>query len=249
MRAMDYRLTDAWADPPGTTESHYSERLVRLPRSFFCYLPSHDAPPVGVLPAKMAGSITFGSFNNLAKVTPQVLATWAKILLKVADSRMIVLGPAASTWRRYVSESFQRHGVRADRIELATHRPRNEYLELIQRADIALDAFPFNGHTTTCDCLWQGVPVVMLAGQTYVSRFGGSALVNLDLRDLITETSDDYVERAARLAGDLDGLESLRSDLRGRMANSPIVDAIGFTRNLEAAYRQMWIEWCANHTD
>jgi predicted O-linked N-acetylglucosamine transferase (SPINDLY family) len=118
-------------------------------------------------------------------------------------------------------------------------------LRLIDQTDIALDAFPMNGHTTTCDCLWQGVPVVMLAGDTYVSRYGGSALVNLGLQDWIAHDPSEYVETARRWATDLPRLADLRAGLRARMAASPILDAAGFTRHLEAAYRRMWQAWCS----
>jgi len=127
---------------------------------------------------------------------------------------------------------------------LATRRPYEQYLQLIQQVDIALDPFPFNGHTTTCDSLWMGVPVVMLAGPTYASRFGGSALINLQMRDWIADTPEQYVEIAARVARDLDRLQALRGELRAGMTASPLLDAVRFTRNLEAAYRQMWRGWC-----
>ena len=126
-------------------------------------------------------------------------------------------------------------------------QPQEEYFRLLARVDIGLDPFPFNGHTTTCDCLWMGVPVVMLAGATYASRFGGSALVNLGLESLIAGSQTQYVEIAIQLASDSAALETLRADLRPRMSRSPLVDGVGFTRNLEAAYREMWARWCGRH--
>ncbi|MCH8923821.1 MAG: tetratricopeptide repeat protein, partial [Planctomycetes bacterium] len=180
MSAMDYRLTDGHADPPGTTEAYYTEKLVRLPRSFFCYLPDRAVPPVGRLPALDRGSVTFGSFNQFSKVTPEVLAAWADLLRAVPDARLVLVARVTPWLERYVAESFERQGIDARRVELTPRRPHHEYLELISRVDVALDAFPFNGHTTTCDCLWQGVPVVTMAGKTYASRFGSTALVNLE---------------------------------------------------------------------
>ncbi|MGD9724140.1 MAG: tetratricopeptide repeat protein [Pirellulales bacterium] len=244
MAAMDYRLTDAWADPPGTTDAHYTEKLVRLPRAFFCYLPSAAAPEVSPLPTAQRGYVTFGSFNAFSKITPEVLATWARLLTAVPNSRLIILGNVTPSLAEHLTQSFASRGIDTARITLADRRPRLDYLRLIASADIALDPFPFNGHTTTCDALWQGVPVVTLAGETYVQRFGSSAHINLGLEDLIARTEDEYVDIAARLAGNLPRLTALRAGLRERMARSPIVDAVGFTRNLEAAYRTMWIDWC-----
>jgi predicted O-linked N-acetylglucosamine transferase (SPINDLY family) len=249
MRAMDYRLTDAWADPPGTTDAYYTEKLVRLPRAFFCYLPSANAPPVAPLPARSQGHITFGSFNAFPKVTPQVLATWAELLGRVPDSRLVIVADATPSLVEYLNRTWTEHELDPQRVTLADRRPRLDYLRLIDRVDIALDPFPFNGHTTTCDALWQGVPVVTLAGDQYVSRFGSSAHVNLGLEDLIARSPQQYVDVAARLAGDLPRLERLRGSLRDRMAASPLLDFVGFTRNLEAAYRHMWIDWCAASGD
>ncbi len=244
MLAMDYRLTDAYADPPDTTDAFYTEELVRLPRSFFCYRPTPNAPTINSLPARENGHITFGSFNNFAKITPEVIATWAQMLQEVPGARLVLMAHVTDSLRNHVSSAFEYHGVRAERLELASRRPLDQYLALISSVDIALDPFPFVGHTTTCDCLWQGVPVVTLAGKSYASRFGGTALLNLGLQDLIAQSREEYVEIAARLASDLDRLEQLRAGLRNQMLHSPLLDAQGFTRNLEAAYRQMWVRWC-----
>jgi protein O-GlcNAc transferase len=243
MRAMDYRLTDEWSDPPGTTDRFYTETLVRLPTAFFCYLPSADAPSPTPLPAAQAGHVTFGSFNNFAKVTPEVLSTWATILGQVAGSRLVILGDMAPSLRKRILKSFADCGIASERIELVHRLPRNKYLELINRVDISLDPFPFNGHTTTCDSLWQGVPVITLAGDTYVSRFGSSGHRVLGLDDLIAHSPEQYVEIAASLAGDLPRLTALRNGLRARMAASPLVNYSAFTRHLEAAYQEMWAQW------
>jgi predicted O-linked N-acetylglucosamine transferase (SPINDLY family) len=142
-------------------------------------------------------------------------------------------------------ESAAARGIDPSRIELFDKCASADYLRLQQRADIALDPFPFNGHTTTCDSIWMGLPVVMLEGDMYASRFGGSVLANVGLEDLIARTPSQYVDIAVALASDLDRLIDLRRNLRGRMAASPLLDHQGFTRNLESAYRQMWLDWCA----
>jgi protein O-GlcNAc transferase len=249
MAAMDYRLTDAWSDPPGITDEFYTEALIRLPRSFFCYQSSADAPAVSSLPALANGFVTFGSFNSFAKVTPEVLSVWATILLAVPQSHLVLLAPLTERLRERVSSSFERRGVSAERLELCDRQSHKEFLELIERVDIALDPFPFNGHTTTCDALWQGVPVVMVAGQTYASRFGSSALVNLGLNDLVGNTHEQYVQIAVQMTRDLAKLARLRANLRPLMADSPLVDFQGFTRHLEKTYRQMWTRWCAGQRD
>jgi len=248
IEAMDYRLTDEWSDPTGLTDAYYTEKLVRLSPAFFCYRPSPDARPVGPLPALANGYVTFGSFNNFAKVTPAVLTTWAELMRQVPQSRLVILAHAVPSLRAYVAEGFAAHGVDGDRVSVVNRCQRSEYLQHIAGVDIALDPFPFNGHTTTCDALWQGVPVVTLAGNTYASRFGSSAHVNLGLHELIAESPQQYVTIAANLASDLQRLQTLRSEMRGRMTASPLLDGPGFARQVEAAYRAMWINWCQTAT-
>ena len=245
MSAMDYRLTDARADPPRLTDPFHSEQLVRLPRSFFCYRPPDPAPPTGSLPALGAGCVTFGSFNNFAKVTSEVLAAWWQILERVPRSRLLVLAYGAGEVARQLHESAAGAGIASDRVEVFDHRPAFEYLQLVQQADIALDPFPFTGHTTTCDSIWMGVPVVMLEGNTYASRFGGSVLANVGLERLIAKSVPEYVDLAVELAGNLGELAQLRGELRARMSDSVLLDFQGCTRNVEQAYRQMWRTWCA----
>src|SRR5262249_15053952 len=157
------------------------------------YLPSADAPDVADPPVVASGTITFGSVNNFSKVTPQVLQTWARILARVNGSRLIILADPIPELLTRVREAFATDGVSADRCEVRARLLRLQYLGLINGLDIALDPFPFNGHTTTCDCLWQGVPVVSLAGRTYVSRFGSSALNTLGLSELIATSVEEYI--------------------------------------------------------
>ncbi len=245
MQAMDYRLTDAYSDPPGVTDSWHTERLVRLPTTFFVYLPWPNAPAVGPLPAAAAGHVTFGSVNNFTKITPEVLRAWAEILRRSGRSRLVIRADMTQTLRARLVDFFAAEGIDAARLDLVDRLPRREYLDLISRLDIALDPFPFNGHTTTCDCLWQGVPVVTLSGETYVSRFGGSGLVTLGLEEWIAHSREQYVETAVALAEDLPQLAAYRATLRQRMAVSPLLDFETFTRNLEDAYRRMWTDWCA----
>jgi predicted O-linked N-acetylglucosamine transferase (SPINDLY family) len=241
---MGYRITDSHADPPGQTEALHTEELVRLPEIAWCYQPS-PSPDPGPLPALAAGYVTFGSLNKLAKVTPQALALWGRILKAVPGSRLLLLAGAGNRTDQWLHDQLLQCGIDWDRLQLVGRLPRDRYLELYQQIDIALDSFPYNGGVTTCDALWMGVPVITLAGNSYVSRQGVSLLSNVDLRDWIAATPEDYEALAVRWAKDLKALGRLRSGLRERMRNSPLCDSAGFTRRLEEAYRAMWHRWCA----
>lgn len=246
--SMDYRLTDAIADPAGAADALHSETLVRLPDAFLCYAPPRDAPGPGPLPAAGCGHITFASFNNLAKVTPRAASNWARVLHAVPGARLIVKGRPfadADIRRRYVRH-FAAEGIEEDRIELIDHLPsRRAYLEVYRRVDIVLDTFPYNGGTTTCEALWMGTPVVTLAGDRHVSRMSASILSCVGNPELVAQTEDDYVRIAAALAHDPARLRELRGGLRRRMADSPLCDAAAFARAMEAAYRDMWRRRCA----
>jgi predicted O-linked N-acetylglucosamine transferase (SPINDLY family) len=234
---MDYRLTDAIADPPGQTERFYTEQLWRLPQIFFCYMPSASSPPITPLPADRNGFVTFGCQNNFAKISSRTLDAWAKILQRLPDARLLLLGPDDPLAKQRVADAL---GDAMARTEIIPWASRREYLARYTQIDIALDPIPFNGHTTTCDALWCGVPVVARLGSQYVSRYGSSALLNLGLSELVASSDADYIEIAIKLASDRDLLRALRESLRARMSVSPICNAKEFTRHLEDAYRQMW---------
>ncbi len=247
MAAMDYRLVDAVTEPAGEAERASAERLLRLPNGFHCYAPPADAPAVSALPAARTGHVTFGSFNNLAKVTPEVVAAWARILDRVAGSRMVIKSKAlsdAGTRARYAG-LFAGRGIDPARIELVSWIPsKSGHLGAYEAVDIGLDPFPYNGTTTTCEALWMGVPVVTLVGDRHAGRVGASLLSRVDLGDLAAAGEDAYVETAVGLAEDRERLAALRAGLRPRMAASPLRDAAAFAREVEAAYREMWRRWC-----
>jgi predicted O-linked N-acetylglucosamine transferase (SPINDLY family) len=240
---IDYRLTDPYLDPPGLNDQFYSETSIRLPDSFWCYDSLATEVAVNALPAQTDGHVTFGCLNNFCKVNEQVLRLWAHVLKTVDRSRLMMLCPEGSH-RQLLLDLLQRLGIPPDRIELIAHRPRPQYLDLYHRIDVGLDTFPYNGHTTSLDSFWMGVPVVTLVGQTVVGRAGLSQLTNLGLPELIAQTPQQYVQIATDLAGDLPRLAELRRTLRGRMEASPLMDAPRFARNVEAAYRQVWRNWC-----
>jgi len=251
LTTMDYRLTDAYADPPGQTDAFHTEQLVRLPRTFLCFRPSAAAPAVGPVPALASGRVTFGSFNHLAKITDPTVELWSQILRQVPGSRLLLkswgLGDAAP--QRQLLDRFAARGIGPDRLEMHAWIPSpGGHLELYHRVDIALDTHPYHGTTTTCEALWMGVPVVSLAGQHHASRVGVSLLSNVGLPQLIAEDAQGYVQIAVGLANDRSTLTELRIGLRERVADSPLMDAPAFARNVEAAYRQMWRRWCQDRT-
>jgi predicted O-linked N-acetylglucosamine transferase (SPINDLY family) len=243
LAAIDYRITDARADPPGEADRLHSETLVRLPRTFLCYRPSPDSPPVKGLPAIASGHVTFGSFNNLSKVTPQVLALWARILAELPDARLLLKSKPLSdaALRERVLSRFAELGVDPGRVTLSgVLAAASDHLDLYNQIDIGLDPFPYNGTTTTCEALWMGVPVLTLAGDRHAGRVGDSLLGAVGLEELVAPDQQAYVDKAVALAGDLERLAALRAGLRPRMQQSPLCDETGYTRELEAAYRAMW---------
>jgi len=247
LAAMDYRITDAYADPPGLTEQYHTETLVRLPHSFLVYAPPPDSPEVAALPVLRKGHITFGSFNNAAKVVRNVIALWSRILHAVPGSRLMLknFAFASADARERFTELFSQNGIPAERIDLLDFLPTvSSHLELYHEIDIALDPFPYNGTTTTCEALWMGVPVVALAGRVHAGRVGVSLLSNAGLTDLIADSEASYMQIAVGLASDPERLAQLRVSLRERLRNSPLTDAAGLTHALETEYVRMWRKWC-----
>jgi predicted O-linked N-acetylglucosamine transferase (SPINDLY family) len=246
MSSLDYFITDPHTSPARSGQL-FSETAVHLPHTRFCYVAPEYAPNVGLLPAGESGPITFGSFNRLAKLNEQVLDAWAGILQSVAHSRLVLKAAAFAedSVRERFLDQFARRGVDASRLDLRMASPHREMLEEYGEIDIALDPFPFNGGMTTLEALWMGVPVLTLEGDAVVSRQTYSVLANLDLtEELACSSVATYVERAEELANDRTTLIRLRSELRPRMAASPIRQAEQFTRDLEALYRRMWLAWC-----
>lgn len=245
MATMDYRITDRFADPPGMTEHLHTEQLIRLPDIYMVFRPPDDSTAVNDLPAAQSGRVTFGSFNALSKITPQAVHVWSRILLSIPGARLVMATVPEGRTRDRMVAMFTANGVDPSRVELCGRLPLHEFLALHHRADIALDAFPFSGTTTTCHSLWMGLPVVTLAGKSHVSRVGVSMLTNVGLTGVIAQTVDEYVNIAIGLAQDLEGLNSLRRGLRDRMLNSTLTDAKRLTRHLEERLRQTWASWCS----
>jgi protein O-GlcNAc transferase len=243
LEAIDYRLTDPYLDPPGAGDANYCEKSFRLPNTFWCYHPLRLEPPVNDLPALKNGLVTFGCLNASRKITDRTLDLWAKVLASVAGSRLVMLYPPGEARQRVLG----RLGVPAERVEFVPFQDPLNYRQTYHRIDLGLDTLPYNGHTTSLDSYWMGVPVVTRVGETVVGRAGWSQLNNLQLTELVARTDEDFVKIAAGLAGDLPRLANLRATLRGRMAKSPLMDAPRFARDMESAYRQMWTAWCRSN--
>ncbi|MBL8726470.1 MAG: tetratricopeptide repeat protein [Planctomycetes bacterium] len=242
---IDFLLADPWSLPEAEA-GHFSERIWYLPETRLCFAPPTQDVPVGELPALAAGQCTFGCFNNLAKMQPQVVATWARVLAAVPGSRLFLKAPSLgdAAVRREVVGRFAAHGIDAARLILESAEARDRYLAAYQRVDIALDPFPFTGATTSVEALWMGVPVLTLAGARLVGRQGVGLLQNVGLPEWIAADSDDYVARAVRHAADLERLAELRRGLRARLLASPLGNAPRFAGHWLAALRGMWGEWC-----
>jgi predicted O-linked N-acetylglucosamine transferase (SPINDLY family) len=234
---IDYRLTDAISDPD---DEFHAERPVRLPHGLHCYLPPVDAP----VPTRVPGRPpTFGSFNNLSKVTPAVMAAWSRLTASVPGAQLLLKSRPladAEVRARYLAIAAEA-GLAPDRVRLVGHVPDlAAHLALYSEVDVALDPFPYAGTTTTCEALWMGVPVVTVRGDTHAGRVGASLLTHAGLEELIAGDPGEAVPIARDLVGDSGRLDRYRAELRGRLAASPICDAPAFARAFEDALHCMW---------
>lgn len=248
LEAVDYRITDLWADRADAEDLH-TEQLVRLPGGFLCFGAPQDTPEVGDLAALQAGRVTFGSFNNRAKVTLKVVEIWAQILNSVPHAKLLLKNHSFADRRtcRELHAAFRQFGVEEQRIELLSYvRSYNEHLDIYNQVDIGLDTFPYNGTTTTCEAMWMGVPIISLAGSSHASRVGVSLLKSVGLADWIAETETEYVCKAVESARDLERLQSIRRSLRQKMMESPLCNSQRLARSLEMFYREVWTRWCGN---
>lgn len=249
---MHYRITDALADPAGKTDHLFTEKLLRLPRGFLCFRPPLETPEVAQPPIMKSGNVTFGSFNNRAKITPRVVKVWSEILKRLPGSRMVLKSEVLTDpeTQQSLLDIFVQNGVSPDRVGFYGSIPNQyDHLALYNSIDIALDTFPYNGTTTTCEALWMGVPVIVLKGDAHMSRVGVSLLTNAGMEEFIADTPEDYVKKAVGLANDQDGLLRLRNKQRNIMADSPLMDAQVFTQYLEKEYRKIWGQWCTMNNE
>lgn len=243
---MDYLLADGQV-LPAAAEAAFTEQIVRMPKSYVCFTPPLQEAPVAALPAVAQGGITFGSFNNLNKLNDEVLALWARILAAVPESRLLLKARqlADEAVRSRLTGFFETRGVSADRLLLLGHVARDAHLATYGQVDIGLDPFPYPGITTTVEALWMGVPVVSLAGTTFMARQGVGLLTHAGLEDWLADSAEAYVATAVRHAADIEGLARLRAGLRSRLQASPVFDQHAFADDFEAMLRQLWRNWCA----
>jgi predicted O-linked N-acetylglucosamine transferase (SPINDLY family) len=240
---VQYRISDPWADPPGA-EAYYAETLFRLPRCAWAFAPREETPPVE--PRPNGAPLTFGSFNNLQKTTARTIDLWAEVMRRVPGSRLLLKSKQLhhQRARARVLGELKKRGIDEARVELRMRTSsRYEHLAMYADVDIALDTFPYNGTTTTCEALNMGVPVVSLAGDTPASRVGRSLLRAAGLAELSAFDDAGYISAAVTLAEDRDRLRELRRGLRAQLAASELGDVAALTRALEAAYRSMWHAW------
>jgi predicted O-linked N-acetylglucosamine transferase (SPINDLY family) len=248
MSAIDYRFTDEIADPVSETKKMNSEELIRLGSGFLCYNADDFAPEISALPCLERGYITFGSFNNLTKTTPEVVKLWSDILHRVPNALLLLKCNQLldEEMREKYRRMFEKTGISGDRIELFGTLPKKaDHLGLYSKIDIGLDPFPYNGTTTTCEALWMGVPVVTMLGDRHAGRVGASILKHVGLGKLIADSPKSYVEIARQLSTNVGKLAALRNGLRDQMISSPLCDAGAFTKNVEEVYIRMWERYIA----
>jgi len=246
---IDYLISDGYQSPEGA-EAYTIERIYRLPDDYVCFMPPEHAPDVAPLPALHNGYVTFGSFNNLAKLSDEAISLWCEILHLIPNSRMFIKNPSFSdpeTVDRYLT-LFASHGITRDRIDTEGQSPPEEMLAKYARVDIQLDSMPYSGGLTTLESLWMGVPVITLPGELFSSRHSLTHLINAGLPECVATSRNNYIEIACRLATDTKHLAVLRKTLRDVMTSSPVCDGFGFTENLQNAFRTMWHEWCSSRS-
>jgi predicted O-linked N-acetylglucosamine transferase (SPINDLY family) len=241
---IQYRLSDARADPPGASDRLHTEQLVRLPHSLWCYRPAHRPNHAVQPPCLRNGFVTFGSFNSRSKLSGSVRRLWAQLLSRLPGSRLSLLDVPEGRARTNLVREFAAAGVAAERLDFLPRLGFVEYLRQFDAVDMALDTVPYGGGTTTFDALWMGVPVLTLTGERSVSRSAASILAALGLEDWIASSEEDYLRKALARATDVSGLAALRGSLRRRLQASPLMDEARFARDVEAAYREMWRTWC-----
>lgn len=240
---MDYLIADP-TTLPESQERYFTEKIMRLPETRLCFNRPGVAIEVSMLPALENGYITFGCFNNLAKMNDDVVALWSRVLLAVPRSRLFLKSKQLGddVVRQHTVERFAVHGVAAERLMLEGAESREKYFEAYHRVDIALDPFPYPGGTITVECLWMGVPVLSLSGQSFLFRQGAGFLINAGLQEWVAVSQDDYAAKAGAFAGDLTVLVELRVILRRQVERSPIMDGVRFAGNFARVLQRMWTE-------
>lgn len=236
MEVVDYFLTDIHVDPPGRNDEYFTEKLLRLPHTQFCYFLTTNLPKISPPPFLTNGYITFGTLNKFAKITDKMFRAWAVIMQQVPEAVLFLKGKTfdSALGRETAQKRMEAAGIDIRRVHW--EGLSKDYLSAYKKIDIALDTFPYPGGTTTCDALFAGVPVVTLVGETHNSRFGYSLLKNMQLEDLCAYTIEEYIDICVRLAKDEQRLRNYRFTLHRRMRMSPLMDAGAYMVELERFY-------------
>ena len=246
MQAMDYLVVDEHLAPLDE-EAPFVEEPLRIPGCYLAYEIPHDAPPVAPAPCLHRGFVTYGCFNNPSKIGLHVVSVWCEILRRNPIARLVMKNYAFADEgsRKLYQDHFEKGGIGAERLDLLGPSTPQEVLPFYSQVDIALDPFPYNGGTTTCEALAMGVPVVTMRGDRFVSRVGSTILYNAGLGALVTHSPAEYVQKAVELGQNPALVAGMRADMRTKLAASTLCDTAGFTRRLESAYRDIWRRWCA----
>ncbi|MBP5980046.1 MAG: tetratricopeptide repeat protein [Halomonas sp.] len=245
LESIDYLLSDSIETPEGV-DDQYTEKLIRLPDDYICYVPCAYAPNTTSLPAIKNRYITLGCLNNPAKISSELLNEWATLMHQLADSRLLLRGPQyeSQDFRCRIWDEMAAHGIVQERVLLEGPAKHKEFLETYQRIDIALDTWPYSGGLTTCEAMLMGVPVVTLPGPTFAGRHSATHLINAGLPELVTNSWDEYRQRVIELANDLPNLAVIRAGLRTILHYSPVCDAPRFANHFNNALRAIWVRYC-----
>ena len=248
LSTIDYFLSDEVCLPVGDMAAQgFTEKILRLPHSHLCYVPGavREIPPAGTeAPCLKNGYVTFGSFNNLAKVTDETLLLWRGILEQVRSSKLVLKGKICSidSGRAILRDRLKRLSFDLSKVEMRPYSP--DYMEQYRDIDIALDTMPYNGGLTTCEALFMGVPVVSIRGRRHGSRFGASILVNAGVKELVVENDINYVRRAVQLGNSPELIGAYHSGLRANLLQSPLMDVKNYMQELERGYCAIWRNFC-----
>ncbi|WML35496.1 hypothetical protein [Clostridium sp. OS1-26] len=247
LKNMDFRITDNYADPQGITDKYYSEKLVRMSKSFLCYSAAECPEIKEEMPCIRNNKITFGCFNNMAKITEDTIKLWCDILKQVDKSVLVVKNTAFLDEEiiNSTKERFYKYGIKEEQLEFIERDISvKDHMNRYNDVDIALDTYPYNGTTTTCEAMYMGVPVITLAGERHASRVGVSLLTNVGLDELIAYSEEEYIQKAVDLAGNIEKLKKIKLNLRTNMKSSPLMEGDKFTKELEKVYKNLWIDYC-----
>ncbi len=241
LESVDYLISD-WHESPEGEEKFYTEKLVRLPDDYVCYMPPVYAPDVEPLPYEKNNYITFGCFNNPSKVNNEILDRWGEILNKLPESRLLLKSKQYETdeLKRRIIKHMERAGISSDRLIFRGETNHKKHLECYNEVDIALDPWPYSGGVTTCEALWMGVPVVTKPGPTFAGRHSATHLHNAGFPHWVVDSWEEYIRTVLNMAENVEQLTDLRKTLRSRVAESPLCSARRFAAHLSEAFREMW---------